>query len=203
MAHALSKTERDRLRPVADGWHGAYLQRLTTARTDPSTTFERWIEIAWEHGLLDHVSPADPNVRSARQLMGRTLWQERGDAILYWRLLYALEHVRTSMNHTFIQGPVAQALVMLLCQMTVDSGHRSYFQPEDRWEEQVCELLMKWAREALVDKGVNPPASLLQRGFRGNFRDIPVKIDRICADGTIWLHPAPLGEGNKNALELC
>jgi hypothetical protein len=197
---ALSPAERDALRPIADQWLSNYELALGAAALNPNTTLEQWIDIAWERGLLDHVSPIDPKVREARILMGRTLWRVRQDPVLYWRLQYALENFRVSAHHTQTSGPAAQACVKLITEICKNRNRlREYF-PKLKyhsswpWDLELCKLLMKRAQKTLSGMNVTPHKPTLRRHSKGVFRDIPVVIDAICDDGTLWLQATDRGK---------
>lgn len=201
----LSPAERNHYRPVADGWLLEYRLALSNAQDRPDTTLEQWIDIAWEKGLLDQVSPIDPNVREARARMGRPLWRERQDPVLYWRLQYALESFRASAQHTQTSGPAAQACMELNNEICKNKDRlRNYlpklkYRPSWPWYLKLCQLLMKRAQKTLRDMGMTPHDPTLRCRSNGVFRDIPVEIDAICDDGTLWLRATDWGD---NILKL-
>jgi hypothetical protein len=205
---ALSPAERNALRPIADKWLLEYRLALSNAQDNPDTTLERWIDIAWEKGLLDHVSPTDPAVREARALMGRTLWRERQDPVLYWRIQYALENFRVSAQHTQTSGPAAQACMELTKELGKNHSKLQEYFPKLKyhsswpWYLKLCELLMTRARKTLRDMGATPHDPTLRRHSTGIFRGIPVEINAVCDDGTLWLQPTEWGEYNVNIMTL-
>ncbi|MFA5854369.1 MAG: hypothetical protein WC866_04785 [Patescibacteria group bacterium] len=205
---ALSPAERDALRPIADTWMREYIFALGEASFNPNTTLEQWIDVAWEKGLLDHVSPTDPAVREARARMGRTLWRERQDPVLYWRLQYALENFRVSAQHTRTSGPAAQACVELSKELGKNRTKLEEYFPKLKyhsswpWYLELSKLLMARAQKTLRGMGVTPHEPTLRRHSTGVFRGIPVEIETVCDDGTLWLQATEWGEGNANVIAL-
>lgn len=206
--HALSPAERNALRPIANAWLLEYKLALSNAQDDPGTTLEQWLEIAWGKGLLEHVSPKDPSVREARALMGRTLWPVRTDPVLYWRCLYALEHFRASAQHTQTFGPAAVACHELFDEMSKDRERLKKYLPKLKyhsswpWQLEICKLLMKRAQKTLQTMGVTPHDPVLRRHSTGTFRDIPVEVNSLCEDGTLWLQATDFGVCNANIMKL-
>ncbi len=209
MTTVLSPTERDALRPIADGWILEYKFQLDLAIDDKSLALEQWLDIAWEKGLLDHVSPTDPEIAKARELLGRTVWPERGNPILFWRIHYALEYFRTHMEPAAPQGVAAQACRPLFAAMAkLDKPKLCEFfpkladQPHWPWHRKICALLIARAKKTLQNLGVKPHMRTLRRGSTGVFRDINVEIDNVCADGTLWLRALEDGADNANHYAL-
>ncbi|WKZ28761.1 MAG: hypothetical protein QY323_04485 [Patescibacteria group bacterium] len=209
MTNVLSFAERNALRPIADAWMGNYNIALDDAGFEAGTPLAQWIEIAWTKGFLDHVSPTDPQVREARARMGRTLWRERHDPVLYWRAQYAFENVRATMNHTRTSGPAARAFMDLYVAMTkIDKTKLQEFFPKLRhhsqwpWQEKVCELLIGKAQTKLREMGVTPHDPTLRRRSAGTFRGMEVTIRSILDDGSLALTPAAPGPRNENIIKL-
>ncbi len=67
-------------------WQSAYHQKLK--ELPPTATWEDVMDCVWEHGILEHVSPADRDVFKKREKEKRPVWR-RNDPVLYWRILYA------------------------------------------------------------------------------------------------------------------
>ena len=205
---ALSPAERSALEPIANAWLLEYKLALSNAQDDPCTTLEQWLEIAWEQGFLEHVSPRDPSVREARAVMGRTLWPERSNPVLYWRCLYALENFRASEHFTQTSGPAAQACIELIKEICKDSERLKRYLPKLNyhsswpWYLKLCKLLMRRAQKALSDMGVTPHNPVLRQHSTGRFRDIPVEVNAVCKDGTLWLQATDWGEHNINVITL-
>lgn len=209
MTTVLSPTERNALRPIADGWMLDYKLRLDLAIDDKGFTLDQWIDLAWEKGLLDHVSPTDPEIVTARKLLERTVWPERQNPILYWRIQYAIEYFRTHMERTTAQGVAAQACIPLFVAMgKLDKPKlgelfpKMVLQPDWPWYRKICALLIARAKRSLQDLGVKPHMRTLRRGSTGVFRGINVEVDNVCDDGTLWLRALEDGVDNANHYAL-
>ncbi len=209
MTTDLSPAERNALRPIADAWMGTYAMALDDAAFAGNTTLDQWVETAWTKGFLDHVSPTDPQVRDARARMGRTLWRERHDPVLYWRMQYALEKFRTSMDHTQTTGPAARACIDLYVAMgKLDKPKLQEFFPKLKhhtgwpWDEYLCKLLIIKAQQTLRDMGVAPHEPTLRRRSTGIFRGLAVEIEFIYDDGSLYLRSTDWGVQNSNVIAL-
>lgn len=205
----LSTTERDVLERRAHAWLFDYKLALDTAIDDPSFTLDRWIELAWEKGLLAHVSPADQELRDLRASLGKTLWRPRRDPVLYWRVQYAMEYCCRSLRHTGIDSPHATAVIELIVAIGKLGRERQYVlfpklkhHSSWSWEAALCKLLRARAQKALRDLGVAPHDPTLTQRSVGVFQGIECSIDRILGDGTVWLNPTTAGEKNANLSRL-
>lgn len=192
-----------------NAWMLDYKFALGELADKPDSTLEQFVDVAWEKGILDHVSPTDPELRDMRKRRGRTLWQPRTDPVLYWRLQYAMEHLRATIGHTGTVGAHIVALVELLKVLgQLPKERRHAFFPKLKhhsgwpWMERVCTLLSEKARQALRDLGVTPHEPTLRRRSTGFFRGIPCQISSICHDGTLYLAPTDLGPQNAHLLKL-
>ncbi len=190
----LSSAERDALKARADAWYDTYAASLRRIADDPRATLERLIDVVWREGILEHVSPLKDDVREARRALGRTLWRERNDPVLYWRIQYAMEHLRSTVGHTMTIGSHATAIVELCRAMGGQERERlvSLFpklkhHPSWPWYAHACTLLGERARGELRARGMTPHDPALSKGSIGRFKDIPCMIDRIVDDGTFYM----------------
>ncbi len=208
MTTDLSPIERTALRRVADGWLLDYKLQLDLAFDDKGFTLDQWIDLAWEKGLLDHVSPTDPEVVTARKLLKRTVWPERQNPILYWRIQYAIEYFRTHTEGT-AQGVAAQACKPLFVAMGKlgkpklgELFPKLVPLPDWPWHRRVCGLLIARAKRSLQDLGVKPHMRTLRCGSTGVFLDINVEVNDVFYDGTLWLRALEDGVDNANHTKL-
>ena len=91
-------------------WQSAYDQKLKGL--PPTATWKDVMDCVWEHGILGHLSPEDPEVFRKREEKKRPVWR-RDDPVLYWRILYAAHGAagtyreRWSFRDSIVMWPVA------------------------------------------------------------------------------------------------
>lgn len=189
---SLTGEERATMKARANAWRGDCEQALKAALLDSDVTLEALVEIAW-NATVERVSPADPEARLARQRLGKELWPERDDIRLFWRVLYSFVALEDSIDHTIMTGSAGGLMLLLMAVGPLPDGRLEGFFPKLRhhrdwpWHKHVAQMLVERSVQELRQRGAVPHDPILRMGAVGTFRDIGVKLDRICSDGTLWL----------------
>ncbi|OGZ11401.1 MAG: hypothetical protein A3D67_03385 [Candidatus Lloydbacteria bacterium RIFCSPHIGHO2_02_FULL_51_22] len=160
---------------MAANWHHAYERKLK--RLPRFAAFEQIVNCIWKYGILAYFSPTSPRYFMCRGANETPVWR-RGDARLYWRILYAAHGAifahRMSWSlsgESIITGPVAMAC--------------KYIRGEDPFMR-ATEAIVRRAEKELKSLGKIPHH--IPFGAKGVYKGIHVVVERHGNYGTIVLN---------------
>ena len=169
----------------ARAWEKRYEEALTSYCEQANANFEGLVDLIWEKGILEHVSPSESEEHQARQVLQKDVF-DRDDVRLYWRLLYSIaDSIDASTNSRSVAGGFAtQAVVKAV--YFAHSGNTEKILPAGNAIMSIDNALVDKAKQELVKRGVAHP-QIIPLETKGTYNGIPVTVDHYTSTGLIAL----------------
>lgn len=176
------ENRRAYLKEKAHAWQARYDEALDRVLGTPASTREDFLDVIWNHGILNRIAPTDPEERTAREELRSDLWKgTREDQELYLRLMYSAgsqeEAIRRNLSAAGggLTGGVSWALGALMRRSDRTLWDR--FMGNDPNGLILIASVKERAAKELRARGGVPHEPIIPWGAEGNYKGIPVVIE--------------------------
>lgn len=181
----------------ASAWQEKYKEILDDFFQKENVSRKELIDIIWEYGILERISPKNENEKQARKSLKKTVWEgDRENPELYWRLLYStaasLEAIKNKYSivapsYGYITGAfegLNRALLPQHCQAIFPESEKN---PNTNFHEIILNDIIEKAKSEIENKGKKPPKNLIPYGTEINWQGQKFNVERYTFDGKILL----------------
>jgi len=194
------RVEREQ-KEKAHAWNDLFDSAVDAVYKDPNSTLKDLIEVIFIQGTLDRIAPLDHSIKILREKFHKCVWPgTRDDAELYWRIIYSMEFSKHAIEKNWSIAGMDYCLAVLPAIYPMLWDHVARFFGQEQYDNPNTNyifnaMLRKVQERAFQElKNLELPYpdldNLISWGAKGDFHGIPVKVDRICSDGSLWLVPA-------------
>lgn len=194
MPDDITETTRDETtgfseREIAISWRRKLEETIDELFARHDVTHDKFIDILWQEGIMNRLSPDDETVREARRNTSRALWEgSREDPEFYTRIVYsalasqyAQEHgwTFTSSNDGYMHGVMWGIMHVLK-----SAEYRAILEGNKRnLVHEVEHNVIERAKDELRKRHVEP--SIIPIGTHVRWRNYGMIVDRYTFDGLL------------------
>lgn len=204
MSEILSpESQRAALKELSHAWEPRYQAELEKIFSSEHIDLDTLVDVMWEKGILERISPINESEKQARVALGRPVWEGgRNDPELYWKLMYAAGYTLEAMKRSYsgldqYVGPATTNVMRAAYQ----ARNTEVINDPNKLVEIVERILVK-AKQKISELGDTPHEKPIPWGAKGTYKGLEVTVDMYSSDGTVTLKPVDFGQYMAHQREI-